>query len=76
MGAKIEVKDKTSTIEGVEVLNGADLVVPDLRAGAALVIAALSANGKSTITNVEYIKRGYEDFENKLAALGADVKLV
>ncbi len=76
MGAKIEVKDKISTIEGVEVLNGADLVVPDLRAGAALVIAALSANGKSTITNVEYIKRGYEDFENKLAALGADVKLV
>ncbi len=76
MGAKIEVKDKISTIEGVEVLKGADLVVPDLRAGAALVIAALSASGKSTISNIEYIKRGYEDFENKLLALGADIKLI
>ena len=76
MGAKIDVKDKISTIEGVESLNGADLVVPDLRAGAALVIAALSARGKSTITNIEFIKRGYEDFENKLIALGADIKLI
>ena len=76
MGAKIDVRDKISTIEGVESLNGADLIVPDLRAGAALVIAALSASGKSTITNIEFIKRGYEDFENKLIALGADIKLI
>ena len=76
MGAKIDVKDKISTIEGVERLQGADLIVPDLRAGAALVIAALSASGKSTIANIEYIKRGYEDFENKLLALGADIKLI
>ena len=74
MGAVIEIKNNTLNIVGIDKLTGAELKVTDLRAGAALVLSALSANGISKITNIEYIERGYEDFENKLKDLGADIK--
>lgn len=71
MGGKIKVEGNTAYIEGVEKLMGAELSAPDLRAGAALVIAALSADGISEIDDIHYIQRGYEDFEIKLRNLGA-----
>ena len=71
MGAKIKVEGNTAYIEGVKRLSGAEVTSPDLRAGAALVIAALAADGISVIDGIQYIQRGYEDFEVKLCALGA-----
>ena len=76
MGAKIKVQDKTAIISGVKGLTGAKLSAPDLRAGAALVLAALSAEGTSTINDINYIQRGYEAFDEKLRALGADIQKV
>ena len=74
MGADIEITEGEIRITGVESLHGADVKGTDLRAGAALVIAALSAEGVSTVTGLEYIDRGYEDFLGKLKRLGADIK--
>lgn len=71
MGGKIKVEGNTAYIEGVDRFTGAPLSAPDLRAGAALVIAALAAEGISEIEDIEYIQRGYEDFEGKLRGLGA-----
>ena len=71
MGAKIKVEGNTAYIEGVEKFTSAQLSAPDLRAGAALVIAALAADGISQIDDIEYLQRGYEDFDGKLLALGA-----
>lgn len=71
MGAKIKVEGNTAYIEGVDTLTGAQMSSPDLRAGAALVIAALAAEGISQIDEIQYIQRGYEDFELKLQGLGA-----
>ncbi|MCI8909151.1 MAG: UDP-N-acetylglucosamine 1-carboxyvinyltransferase [Oscillibacter sp.] len=76
MGAKIQVDDKTAVVEGVDHLTGAPIQASDLRAGAALVIAALAAKGRSEITQVQYIERGYEDVISKLRALGADIQSV
>lgn len=76
MGAKIKVEGNTAYIEGVEKFTSAQLSAPDLRAGAALVIAALAADGISQIDDIEYIQRGYEDFEGKLSALGAVIAKV
>lgn len=76
MGAKIKVEGNTAYIEGVEKFTSAQLSAPDLRAGAALVIAALAADGLSQIDDIEYIQRGYEDFEGKLSALGAIIAKV
>ncbi len=73
MGAAITVQDNSAWIEGVEGVHGAVLEAPDLRAGAALTIAALAATGNSTITQIEYIERGYENFECKLRELGANI---
>lgn len=74
MGAHIEVVDNAALINGVTALHGADLKASDLRAGACLVIAALAAEGTSTISNIEYIDRGYENLVEKLKALGADIR--
>lgn len=74
MGAEIEISTNTLNISGVDELYGAELTVSDLRAGAALVLSALAAKGNSKLVNIEYIERGYEDFENKLLALGADIQ--
>ena len=74
MGANIQVDDKTAVVEGVDHLTGAPIQAYDLRAGAALVIAALAAHGQSEITQVQYIERGYEDIIAKLRGLGADIR--
>ena len=76
MGANIQVDDKTAVVEGVDHLTGAPIQAYDLRAGAALVIAALAAQGRSEISNVEYIERGYEDIVSKLRAIGAYIRAV
>ena len=76
MGASIQVDDKTAVVEGVDHLTGAPIQACDLRAGAALVIAALAAQGESEISCVQYIERGYEDIVHKLRALGADIRSV
>lgn len=73
MGAEINVEGKTLIIEGKKKLFGAPVRCPDLRAGAALVIAALAAEGTTEIYDIKYIDRGYEDFENKLRQLGASI---
>jgi len=76
MGAEIEVKGNMAMVSGVDRLLGANVNAPDLRAGAALVIAALAADGISTISDIKYIQRGYEHFEEKLESLGAKIALV
>ncbi len=73
MGAAILINGRTAMVEGVPSLSGAPLYASDLRAGAALIVAALSAEGRSEIHNIEYIDRGYEFLEQKLRALGADI---
>lgn len=76
MGSKIKVEGNTAYIEGVERLTGTQLSAPDLRAGAALVIAALAAEGISEIDDIAYVQRGYEDFEGKMRKLGAIMERV
>ena len=76
MGANIKVEGNTAIIEGVDSFTGAGISAPDLRAGAALVLAALVADGISTIDDIKYIERGYEDFPDKLSALGAVMEKV
>ncbi|MBO4261190.1 MAG: UDP-N-acetylglucosamine 1-carboxyvinyltransferase [Clostridia bacterium] len=73
MGADIMIQDKTATVTGSKSLVGISMKAPDLRAGAAFVIAALAAKGTSTIYGTHYIDRGYDNFEGKLAALGAEI---
>ncbi len=76
MGAKMQVDGKIAIIEGVEQLTGAAVVACDLRAGAAMIVAALAAQGVSEITNVKHIERGYEDIVGKLSGIGADICVV
>ena len=74
MGCNIVVDECTTAyIEGVDYYQGANMTSPDLRAGAALVLAALAAKGQSDIDGIEYIERGYENFDKKLRSLGADI---
>lgn len=73
MGASIKVEGGTAIITGVEKYSGATITAPDLRAGAALVIAGLVADGETVIDDIKYIERGYEDFEKKLQGLGAQM---
>ena len=75
MGCNITVDESTTAyIDGVEYYQGANMTSPDLRAGAALVLAALAAKGGSDIDGIEYIERGYENFDKKLRNLGADIQ--
>ena len=76
MGACIKVKGNSAIIDGVEKLTGARVSAPDLRAGAALVIAGLAAEGITIVDDIVYIQRGYEDFEGKLRSLGAEIEKV
>ena len=76
MGAQIQVDGNLAIIEGVERLTGAQLEACDLRAGAAMLIAALAAHGISEITNVQYIERGYEDVIGKIRAVGGRIRAV
>ena len=76
MGAGIKVEGNTAIIEGVKGYSGAGITAPDLRAGAALVLAALAADGVSSVDDIKYIERGYEDFHLKLQSLGAEIEKV
>lgn len=76
MGAQIEQNDRLLTITGVPQLYGAHVTASDLRAGAALVIAGLMANGVTEISDIYHIDRGYDHLENKLIALGAKIKRI
>lgn len=76
MGSNIKVEGNTAFVEGVDKYTGATISAPDLRAGAALVMAALAADGFSTIEDIHYIERGYEDFPKKLQNLGAQIEKV
>ncbi len=76
MGAINDFTDRVAMIDGVEKLFGTDVVAPDLRGGAALVVAGLMAEGTTTITGVQYIDRGYEKIVEKLQSLGADIKRI
>lgn len=73
LGADIDVEDRTATVKGVAKLHGAEVKATDLRAGAALVIAALCAEGETKLSDIYHIDRGYEDFEEKFRSLGAKV---
>ena len=76
MGAQIRVEGRSAVIEGVDHLNAASVQAYDLRAGAAMLIAALAANGVSEVSNVHYIERGYEDVIGKLRGIGAKIDCV
>lgn len=76
MGASIKVEGNTAIIDGVKKYTGASISAPDLRAGAALVMAGLAAEGFTVIDEIQYIERGYEDFELKLQNLGAQIEKV
>ena len=76
MGAHIQVDGKVAVVEGVPQLVGAPIQACDLRAGAALVIAGLAAQGTTELSHINYIERGYEDLVGKLRAVGADISLV
>ena len=76
MGAKIQVDGKVAVVEGVEQLSGAQVKAMDLRAGVALVQAALTAKGTSEIEDIYWVERGYEDLVGKLQGLGADIHKV
>ena len=76
LGASIRVKGNTAKIDGVSALHGACVTAGDLRAGAALVIAALSAEGKTLIENVHHIERGYENMIEKLRLIGAKAEII
>jgi len=76
MGARVRIFDRTAVIEGVPQLHGAAVEASDLRAGAALVVAGLMAQGTTEISNTHFIDRGYEHLENKLQGLGAKIERI
>lgn len=76
MGADIKVEGNTAIISGVGKYTGASVSAPDLRAGAALVLAGLAADGITVIDDIKYIERGYEDFPQKMRNLGAHMEKV
>ena len=76
MGASIKVEGNTAIIDGVSKYTGAGISAPDLRAGAALVMAGLAAEGTTIIDDIKFIERGYEDFHIKLQNLGAQIEMV
>ena len=76
MGANIQVTGKVASIHGVEKLHGATVRAKDLRAGAALCIAGMAAEGTTYVENIHYVERGYENFVEKLTAMGADIRRI
>ncbi|MDN5312736.1 MAG: UDP-N-acetylglucosamine 1-carboxyvinyltransferase [Thermoanaerobacteraceae bacterium] len=76
MGARIKIEGRSAVIEGVEKLSGAPVKATDLRAGAALILAGLAAEGTTTVMNAHHVERGYEDIVGKLSLLGANIKKV
>ncbi len=76
MGACIQVNGEVAVVDGVQALHGCSVKACDLRAGAAMVIAGLAATGRTTVEDIHYIERGYEDIIGKLRALGADIRRI
>ena len=76
LGANIKVEGRVAVIEGVSRLTGASVEAPDLRGGAALVVAGLAAHGSTSVSGLRHIDRGYESIENNLIQLGADIRRV
>ena len=76
MGANVKIEGNTAIIAGVERLSGARVGAPDLRAGAALVIAGMATEGITIVDDIIYIQRGYERFDEKLRGIGAMIELV
>ena len=76
MGANIRVEGKLAIVDGVDKLMGAHVKATDLRAGAAMIIAGLMADGTTEITDIYHIDRGYENFEEKFVQLGGDIQRV
>ncbi len=76
MGANIKIEDRVAIVEGVNSLSGTSVDSTDLRGGAALIVAALAAEGRTEISSVHHIDRGYENIENKLSSMGAKIKRV
>lgn len=76
MGSNIQVKGNSAIVKGVAKLSGAPVMATDLRASAALILAALAAEGKTEISGVHHLDRGYENFEKKLRRLGASIKRI
>ena len=76
MGADIQVMGKAAVVRGVRSLSGAEVEATDLRGGAAMVAAALAAQGRSVITRLDHIDRGYEKIEEAAGRLGGDVRRV
>ncbi|MDO4564949.1 MAG: UDP-N-acetylglucosamine 1-carboxyvinyltransferase [Clostridia bacterium] len=74
MGASVSVSKRIAKVKGVEALRGAEIAATDLRAGAALIVAGLSAHGTTTVRNIEYVDRGYEHLEHKFNALGGYIE--
>ncbi len=75
MGAKINIEGKIAIVKGVRKLSGATVEATDLRGGASVVLAGLVAKGKTTVNNIEYILRGYENLDKKLSKVGASIKV-
>ena len=75
MGAKISIEGKIAIVKGVKKLSGATVEATDLRGGAAVVLAGLTAKGKTKVDNIEYILRGYENLDKKLNKIGANIKI-
>jgi UDP-N-acetylglucosamine 1-carboxyvinyltransferase len=76
LGASIDIDGNTALVKGVSHLDGATVMATDLRASASLVLAGLVANGQTVIERIYHLDRGYENLEDKLNALGANVKRV
>jgi len=76
MGAKIEIDSSTAKVTGVENFSSAEVMASDLRAGASLILAALKANGESIVNRIYHVDRGYENFEEKFKALGANIERI
>ena len=76
MGAKIKINEKTASVTGVGKLNGTTVHAKDLRAGAALIIAGLAAEGTTVVKNIHYVERGYEHIIDKLTGLGAQIRRI
>ena len=74
MGAHIKVEGRVAIVEGIQRLHSAEVAATDLRGGAALVLAALAAEGTTEVGRIHYIDRGYDRLEQQLTALGAHIK--
>jgi len=76
MGASIKIKDRCAIIDGGKTLHGAPVQATDLRAGAAVVLAGLVAEGETTVSEIFHIERGYERFVEKISSLGGRIKII